>query len=109
LLYSYTSGTTGFPKGVILTQRGMVDAILFSVSSFGFSRDDLLYNPSASAWITIVMSCFNLAKGMTTVIPDGAFRIDQFLTDVGATRCDKRDPRTNDDQVDHQRTPFQML
>jgi hypothetical protein len=92
-----------------LTQRGMVDAILFSVSSFGFSRDDLLYNPSASAWITIVMSCFNLAKGMTTVIPDGAFRIDQFLTDVGATRCDKRDPRTNDDQVDHQRTPFQKL
>jgi acyl-CoA synthetase (AMP-forming)/AMP-acid ligase II len=83
LFYSYTSGTTGFPKGVILTQRGMLDAILFSVSSFGFSRDDVLYNPSASAWITIVMSCFNLANGMTTVIPDGGFRIDQFLTDVG--------------------------
>ena len=83
LFYSYTSGTTGFPKGVILTQQGVVDAILFSVSSFGFSPDDVWYNPSASAWVTIVMSSFNLANGMTTVIPDGAFRIDQFLLDVG--------------------------
>jgi acyl-CoA synthetase (AMP-forming)/AMP-acid ligase II len=83
LFYSYTSGTTGFPKGVILTQRGVVDAILFSVSSFGFSPDDVWYNPSASAWVTIVMSNFNLANGMTTVIPDGGFRIDQFLLDVG--------------------------
>jgi acyl-CoA synthetase (AMP-forming)/AMP-acid ligase II len=83
LFYSYTSGTTGFPKGVILTQQGVVDAILFSVSSFGFSPDDIWYNPSASAWVTIVMSSFNLANGMTTVIPDGGFRIDQFLLDVG--------------------------
>ncbi len=83
LFYSYTSGTTGVPKGVILTQRGVADAILFSVSSFGFSPDDVWYNPSASAWATIVMSHFNLANGMTTVIPDGAFRIDQFLLDVG--------------------------
>jgi acyl-CoA synthetase (AMP-forming)/AMP-acid ligase II len=83
LFYSYTSGTTGFPKGVILTQLGTVDAVLFSVSSFGFSPDDVWYNPSASAWVTIVMSSFNLANGMTTVIPDGGFRIDQFLTDVG--------------------------
>jgi acyl-CoA synthetase (AMP-forming)/AMP-acid ligase II len=83
LFYSYTSGTTGFPKGVILTQRGVVDAILFSVSSFGFSPDDVWCNPSASAWVTIVMSSFNLANGMTTVIPDGGFRIDQFLLDVG--------------------------
>ena len=86
LFYSYTSGTTGYPKGVILTQQGVVDAIMFSVSSFGFSPDDVWYNPSASAWVTIVMSNFNLANGMTTVIPDGAFQLERFLHDVARFR-----------------------
>lgn len=82
LFVSYTSGTTGFPKGVAMTHAGVADALAHSVTMFGFSTDDVWYNPSASAWVTVLMTQFNLANGMTSVIPDGAFRIDGFLADV---------------------------
>ena len=82
LFVSYTSGTTGFPKGVMMSHAGVADAIARSVTMFGFSTDDVWYNPSASAWVTVLMTQFNLANGMTSVIPDGSFRIDGFLADV---------------------------
>jgi acyl-CoA synthetase (AMP-forming)/AMP-acid ligase II len=82
LFYSYTSGTTGVPKGVMLTQQGGADCIIHSLISFGFGPDDVWYMPAASAWVVVIMNCFNLGNGMSVVIPDGSFQIASYLRDV---------------------------
>ncbi|MGE4322150.1 MAG: class I adenylate-forming enzyme family protein [Sphingobium sp.] len=82
LLYSYTSGTTGSPKGVMLTQGSVASVIVHSVMSFGLARDDIWYMPAASAWAIVIMSLFGLGTGMTTVLPDGGFNVARFLDEV---------------------------
>ena len=82
LLYSYTSGTTGVPKGVMLTQLGVSNVIQSCLVSFGFQPDDIWCMPAASAWVVVVMKVFGLGNGMTSVVPDGSFRITAFMRDV---------------------------
>lgn len=82
LLVSYTSGTTGYPKGVMITQVGVSNVILHCLASFGFSPDDIWYMPAASAWAVVIMNLFGLGNGMTTVVPDGAFQIRAYLKDI---------------------------
>jgi len=82
LLYSYTSGTTGVPKGVMLTQIGGVSVIQNCLVSFGFGPDDVWYMPAASAWVVVIMKVFGLGNGMTSVVPDGNFQITTFMRDV---------------------------
>lgn len=86
LLISYTSGTTGVPKGAMLTQSGGTHCILHSLISFGFAPDDTWYLPASSAWVAVMMCLFGLGNTMTTVIPDGSFQVQAFLREVGRHR-----------------------
>ncbi|MEL0083111.1 MAG: AMP-binding protein, partial [Gammaproteobacteria bacterium] len=69
--YSYTSGTTGMPKGVMITQQGMHSAIINTVLAIGLRFEDVWFPPTASAWITFVLGSMSLANGMTVVLPNG--------------------------------------
>ena len=76
---SYTSGTTGFPKGVMLTQSGVRDAAINTVLSWGLLPDDITFVPSPNAWIPFVHSIMNLTNGMTIVLPNGDVEPKRFL------------------------------
>ena len=82
LFISYTSGTSGLPKGVVLTHEGLYANIHTSVVSIGFAPDDVWYVPAASAWVVVVLDLWGLANGMTHVLPDGDFEVTQFLHDI---------------------------
>ncbi len=86
LCISYTSGTTGVPKGAMLTQQAGVNCVLHSLIAFGFSSDDVWYLPASSAWVVVMMGVFGLGNAMATTIPDGSFQVATFLREVASRR-----------------------
>lgn len=87
MLYSYTSGATGNPKGVVISHRSAASSVLSAVVGRGLAHDDVYYVPPQSSWITVMMNLFGLANGMTHAIPDGVFEIGQCLRDIERFRA----------------------
>jgi len=83
IAYSYTSRTTGLPKGVMRTQLGMVEAITNTVLCIGLRFEDVWFPPTSSAWVTFVLGSMNLANGMTVVLPNGDFESHKYLEFIG--------------------------
>lgn len=82
VLYTYTSGTTGAPKGVMIKESGVAAAILHTALSVGVGPDDIWYRPNQSSWVVLIGNTAGLANGMTMVIPDGVFEVTAFLRDI---------------------------
>lgn len=76
---SYTSGTTGLPKGAMLTQKGVRASLTHTTLGIGLRHDDVWASVFPAAGITLLIGCFNLVNGMTTVLPDGYFKPRRFL------------------------------
>jgi len=79
---SYTSGTTGSPKGVLLSQVALREAMMNTVLNLGLMPSDVWYAPTSSAWITFVLITMNTVNGMTAVLPEGDFEPHEYFEHI---------------------------
>ena len=87
-LLLYTSGTTGLPKGVILTHKNMVAGGQYVIEAHGLTPDDIalcslvLYH--INALVVSLMS--TVVNGATVVVPH-RFRNSNFWQYISDYRC----------------------
>lgn len=79
---SYTSGTTGSPKGVLLSHFGLREAMMNTIINVGLTPNDVWYAPTSSAWITFVLITMNTVNGMTAVLPEGDFEPNEYFEHI---------------------------
>ncbi len=77
IMIGYTSGTTGLPKGALLSQRAIRESAVHNVLANGYSPEDVRLYVTNPAGINIFQMCFNIITGMTTVIDD--YETQRFL------------------------------
>jgi len=85
----YTSGTTGFPKGVVLTHHSILNNGYIIGEGMGFSEKDRLCIP-VPFYHCFGMVLSNLAcatHGSTMVLPAPAFDAEEVLKTIEKERC----------------------
>jgi fatty-acyl-CoA synthase len=85
----YTSGTTGFPKGVVLTHHGVLNNGYIIGEGMGFTNKDRLCIP-VPFYHCFGMVLSNLAAtthGATMVLPAPTFDAEEVLKTVQNERC----------------------
>lgn len=83
---SYTSGTTGLPKGALFSQRGVRDALMWTSLNVGLRHEDVWANALPSAGAPMIFTAANAVTGMTCVMPDAGFEARRFLELVAEHR-----------------------
>ncbi len=83
----YTSGTTGRPKGTMLTHRNLIETAKSAVAREGLSASDEVVAYLPMAWIGDHMFSFgqSIATGFTTNCPESAATVLHDLKEIGPT------------------------
>ena len=79
LALSYTTGTTGLPKGAMWSHGMLREAQNWSVISSGIRHEDVWLTPIPLPGATAGFPTYGLVNGMTTVIQGDGFTIDTML------------------------------
>ncbi|MDH5393310.1 MAG: AMP-binding protein [Gammaproteobacteria bacterium] len=85
----YTSGTTGFPKAVVLTHHNILNNAWFSASAMHFTEDDRLCIPVPfyHCFGMVLANLLCLSVGACMVIPAEHFDAAAVLHAIEAERC----------------------
>ena len=86
-LFAYTSGTTGSPKGAMLTHRNMVETGHTLIKSEDIRLDDdwLAYLPMAWVGDSLYTLVINLMVGFTVNCPESPETVQRDLRELGPT------------------------
>jgi len=76
-LIGATSGSTGLPKGVLLTQRNVRESLYHQSLCMGYQYDDVRLYATNPAGVNIFLTCANILTGMKTIVQD--YHDDTFL------------------------------
>ncbi|MEO9327890.1 amino acid adenylation domain-containing protein [Gordonia aurantiaca] len=87
---TYTSGSTGVPKGVQVTHNGLANLIADRIAVYGLdaeSRVSYALSPSFDASMEQFLTCFASGAALVVVPPQviGGDRLTQLLADEGVT------------------------
>ncbi len=85
----YTSGTTGFPKAVVLTHRNILNNAYFSALAMHFTEQDRLCVPVPfyHCFGMVLANLLCLSVGACIVIACEHFDVQQVLSAVATERC----------------------
>lgn len=85
----YTSGTTGFPKAVLLSHFNILNNALFSAHAMHFTEQDRLCVPVPfyHCFGMVLANLLCLSVGATIVLPAGHFDAGAVLETIQAEKC----------------------
>lgn len=85
----YTSGTTGYPKGVVLTHHGVMNNGYFIGEGMGFTEKDRLCIPVPfyHCFGMVLSNMASVTHGTTMVIPCPVFEAEAVLQALQNERC----------------------
>ncbi|GAB4353945.1 MAG: hypothetical protein Kow0073_10380 [Immundisolibacter sp.] len=76
---SYTTGTTGLPKGVLWTPRGVRRASVYSRLMLGLRQSDICFAPFPMAGVPLLCGLSGRVNGMTVRLSDADFEAARAL------------------------------
>lgn len=76
--FSYTTGTTGLPKGAIWSNGAVLSSLTHAVLNMGWRHQDVMLSPAPMMGAPILFNSYGVINGMTTVLVGGDFSAPSF-------------------------------